>query len=248
MPIHDWSRVPAGIFHHFHQDWTIELSRALNRGVLPKGLSALVEQRVGSVEADVLTVQRPSRSTPESGETQLLERPTAQVTRRTDRSLYARRANRIAITHHLGRVVAVIEVVSPGNKDSRGAIGDFVEKTAAYLFRGIHVLVVDLFPPTPRDPQGIHELIWNEFGEEEKYAFPPGKDRMIVSYETGDDGLGAFLEPRAVGDALPEIPLFVGRDQHIRVPLEATYNAAWEASPEDLRTVVATGVMPDTET
>jgi hypothetical protein len=25
MPIHDWTRVSAGIFHHFHQDWTIEI-------------------------------------------------------------------------------------------------------------------------------------------------------------------------------------------------------------------------------
>jgi hypothetical protein len=31
MPIHDWTRVPVGLFHHFHQDWTIEIARDLNR-------------------------------------------------------------------------------------------------------------------------------------------------------------------------------------------------------------------------
>ena len=34
MPIHDWSRVDAGLFHHFHQAWTIEISNALNAGGL----------------------------------------------------------------------------------------------------------------------------------------------------------------------------------------------------------------------
>lgn len=29
MPIHNWSAIPAGIFHDFHQDWTIGLKHAL---------------------------------------------------------------------------------------------------------------------------------------------------------------------------------------------------------------------------
>jgi len=37
MPIHDWSPVDAGIFHHFHQAWTIEIRNALNAGLLPHG-------------------------------------------------------------------------------------------------------------------------------------------------------------------------------------------------------------------
>lgn len=43
MPIHDWTRVDAGLFHDFHQDWTIEIRRMLNGGILPKGYVALVE-------------------------------------------------------------------------------------------------------------------------------------------------------------------------------------------------------------
>ena len=56
MSIHDWTRVPAGLFHHFHQDWSIEIARALNRGRLPAGLSALVEQRAGLREPDLLAI------------------------------------------------------------------------------------------------------------------------------------------------------------------------------------------------
>ena len=46
MPIHDWSRTDAGIFHDFHQAWTIEIRNALNDGSLPSGFFALAEQIV----------------------------------------------------------------------------------------------------------------------------------------------------------------------------------------------------------
>ena len=40
MPIHDWTRVDAGIFHHFHVTWIPEIARALNAGLLPDGYYA----------------------------------------------------------------------------------------------------------------------------------------------------------------------------------------------------------------
>jgi hypothetical protein len=58
MPLHDWSRVPAGLLHDFHQTWSIQIKLALNAGILPKGLSALVEQRSGPRESDVLAIER----------------------------------------------------------------------------------------------------------------------------------------------------------------------------------------------
>jgi hypothetical protein len=39
MPIHDWTRVDAGLFHDFHQSWTVALCNALNSGVLPVTIS-----------------------------------------------------------------------------------------------------------------------------------------------------------------------------------------------------------------
>ncbi len=47
MPIHDWTRVGAGVFHAFHHDWITELSRALNHGLLPLEYYALPEQIAG---------------------------------------------------------------------------------------------------------------------------------------------------------------------------------------------------------
>lgn len=34
MPVHDWARVDAKVFHHFHQRWTIATCDALNAGLL----------------------------------------------------------------------------------------------------------------------------------------------------------------------------------------------------------------------
>ncbi len=66
------------------------------------------------------------------------------------------RANRIAIRHRMGEVVCIIEIVSPGNKASRSALHAFVEKTCDFLRAGVNVLLVDPFPPGPRDPHSLH--------------------------------------------------------------------------------------------
>ena len=66
------------------------------------------------------------------------------------------------IHHGLGRVVAIIEVVSPGNKDSKHTVASFIAKAVDFIRNGIHFLVIDLFPPGPRDPQGMAQAIRDE--------------------------------------------------------------------------------------
>ena len=151
MPLHDWTRVPSGLFHHFHQSWSIRIADALNAGRLPEGTIALVEQRSGPRDPDVLAIEARAgrgRFDVEAAGLATMEPPVTQIVHRSDKEIYAGRANRIVIRHHLGRIVAVIEILSPGNKDTRAALRDFVDKTAQFLREGIHVLVADLFPPT----------------------------------------------------------------------------------------------------
>jgi hypothetical protein len=247
MPIHDWARVPSGLFHDNHQSCSIRIKDEMNAGRLPKGLSALVEQRSAPKESNVLAIETRSRSLqakPDGSSGAItLERPTARITYRTTKQIYASRANRIAIKHHLGRTVAIIEIVSPGNKDSRAAVRDFVDKAIDFLRSGVHLLLIDLFPPTPRDPLGMHKLIWDEISDE-PFAFPAGKDRLVASYEIGAEK-AAYVEPIGVGDCLPHMALFVAEGMHVKVPLEPTYQTAWSACPEVMREAVETGVMPE---
>src|SRR5437764_7091399 len=67
MPIHNWNRIPAGLFHDFHQSWSIRIKDALNAGRLPHGVAALVEQRSGPRESDVLAIERHGKRRAEFG-------------------------------------------------------------------------------------------------------------------------------------------------------------------------------------
>ena len=57
MPIHDWTRVDAGIFHHFHQRWIGAITDVLNQRLLPREYYALAEQQGAGFEPDVLTLK-----------------------------------------------------------------------------------------------------------------------------------------------------------------------------------------------
>lgn len=251
MPVHDWSRVDANVFHHFHQIWTVGICTALNAGRLPAGYSALVEQHAGGLAPDVLTLERRSRRgrTAETlGGVLTVTPPTTSVVRQAKAALAAR-ANRIVIRHRLGEIVCVLEIVSPGNKSGRAALRAFVEKAVEFLRQGIHILVIDILPPTPRDPQGMHKAIWDELEGEEPFELPPGKPLTLGAYVAGDLFTGvettAYVEPIGFGDILPDMPAYLERSGYVPVPLEATYQAAWTTCPTDLRELVETGTLSD---
>ena len=240
MPVHDWTQVDAGLFHDFHQSWSVEIKNALNGGVLPKGYYALVEQRVGGPEPDVIAVEtgRGRKTKSDRGGTTAVPDPprTRLLWAAAEAAAYARKANRITVRHPLGAVVAVIEIVSPGNKASRAAVRSFVEKAVEFLSAGIHLLVIDLFPPTPRDPQGLNKAIWDEF-RDEPFELPAGQPLSLVGFDAGPPQKG-YVETVAVGDPLPAMPVFIAPGLHVLVPLEPTYTATWETTPEPIRELV----------
>lgn len=242
MPVHDWTRVDAGLFHHFHQDWSVEIARTLNRGLLPNGFYALVEQRVGGPEPDVIAVEtgRGRKVKPDrNGTIVLAAPPRTRVVHslETEAALYAQKANRITVRHPLGAVVAVIEIVSPGNKGSRAAVRAFVAKAVELLYAGIHLLVIDLFPATRRDPDGLPKAIADEF-EEKPFHRPDGQTLTLAGFDAGPPRT-AYIETMAVGDRLPDMPLFLMAGGHVPAPLERTYQATWDATPEPIRELVA---------
>ncbi|MFL5340730.1 MAG: DUF4058 family protein [Gemmataceae bacterium] len=236
MPIHDWARVRANRFHDFHQHWTVAISNALNAGRLPPGYFAMIEQKTGGPEPDVITLDLtpPPGSAAPAGVAVAVQPPKTRFTTRTEAASYARKANRITVRHPDGELVAVIEIVSPGNKDSRHAITAFARKAVSFLLAGVHLLVVDLFPPSRRrDPQGIHKVIWDRL-HDEPFTLPPDKPLTLAAYAAGTD-IVAYVEPVAVGDALPDMPIFLTPDHYAPCPLEATYQTAWEQFPAPLK-------------
>jgi hypothetical protein len=218
MPVHDWPRVDAGIFHAFHHSWIEEIARALNGGLLPDEYYALT-------------------TPPAAIAGLLLDPPKVRLTAETDLEFYRRKQSTVAVRHVSGdRIVAMVEIVSPGNKAARNPLRSFVEKAAELLNKRIHLLIIDLHPPGRRDPQGIHGAIWEEMTGQD-YAAPPDKPLTLAAYESGLT-LRAYVEPAAVGDVLTAMPLFLEPGAHVLVPLEATYQAAWQAVPRRWRAVL----------
>jgi hypothetical protein len=241
MPIHDWTRVNAGTFHHFHVSWIAEISRVLNTSVLPDDYYAMAEQVAGNIGPDVLTLQvTPSRKSPRPAASNggvavaaavVTAPPQVHFVETTEEDLYARKRKRLVIRHSSNdRIVALVEIVSPGNKASRHAFRSFVRKAAGALRQGIHLLAIDLHPPTPRDPQGLHPAIWAEFADS-TFTLPADKPFTLVSYAVEGAVKRAFVESAAVGDALPSMPLFLTPEAHVLVPLDATYRSAFDAVP-----------------
>jgi hypothetical protein len=239
MPVHDWTRVEAGIFHHFHQTWIIELARALNEGRLPADYYALAEQFAGGYGPDVLTLQRrdetegngPASSAPANGGANvLLAPPAVQLTAEAEFDFYRRKQTEVVVRHVSDdAVVAVIEVISPGNKRSRRGLEKLIVKVDALLDQDIHRLLIDLHPPGQFDREGIHGAIWED-RTGESYVGPAGKPLTLVAYQSVG-AVRAYVHRFAVGEALIDMPLFLTANAHVPVPLEATYAWAFQSVP-----------------
>ena len=139
-------------------------------------------------------------------------------------------ANRLAI-HHASdhRLVAVIDIVSPSYKNTRGAIGKCVEYAAGLLRDGVHLLIIDLIPPGPLDPHGLHHLIWDKFGPNQ-FHLSGDRPLSLASY-VGGAVHEALIDPVGFGQALPDMPLFLKPDLRVPIPLESTYQTAWDEVP-----------------
>lgn len=238
MPIHDWTRVDAALFHSFHQRWISSLCDALNGGVLPSEYFALADQPISGLIPDVLTLRLGSglddgQDTGSAGLAVAATPPRARLVQQAESQLLLQKADRIAVRHRHGQIIAVLEIVSPGNKASRAELRTFVEKSCSVICQGVHLLIIDLFPPGKRDPQGIHKAIWDEI-EEQPLDLPAEKPLTLVSYSAGWPKR-AYVESVAVGDVLPDMPLFLTAERYVPVPLETTYETTWAVFPAAMK-------------
>ncbi len=253
MPLHDWTRVDPNDYHDFHLTWIAGIKVTLNTTLLPPGYFAMAEHTVSTIVPDVVTLTRPAdgatrpvrpgtspgAGNPAGGVVVAEAPPTARVVA-SGRGRPPAGRRRVAVRHARGReLVAVVELVSPSNKAKAVEFADLVGKSAGLLHQGVHLLVVDPFPPTRRDPNGIHGAIWKA-ATRLRYDRPADKPLTAVAYKAGEPHT-AYVEPLAVGDPLPTLPLFLTPDLYVNVPLEATYQDAWRGFADDLRPLVEGG-------
>ena len=236
MPVHDWTRVEDGIFHDFHTAWITEIRNGLNNGQLPQGYYALTEQHAGRFIPDVLALHisppEPSAGlSSSSGGLALADAPPTVHKKLTASTSIRQKRRSLAIRHVSGhRLVALIEIVSPSNKDRRDHVDEFATKVISALNLGVHVLLIDLFPPGTHDPKGMHGAVWSLVDEDQDDELTSSEKLTLASYVAGQP-VDAYLVRLAVGDLLPEMPLFLQAERYINVPLEATYRAAFHGEP-----------------
>lgn len=245
MPMHDWTLVPFGTYQGFHTAWICELMRSCNTGLLPRSVYAQIERVAGDTGPDVLTLEvdsdfsaTPFENETDAGETATLTRtkPAVTVTQiASEAEIYSERRNRLAIRHSSNdRLVAYVELLSSGNKSSLRTLDRFLDKCCSVIEQGIHLLVVDPYPPGNLDPQGIHGAIWNEIDPSAPFSFPDQRRLTAVAYHAVRPPV-AYVEPMAVGLELPLMPLFLDSRRYVNLPLEATYNEAFTAIPGHYR-------------
>ena len=204
MPVHDWTRVAAGIFHAIQVDWIPEIQKVLNGGLLPPGYYALPEQHAGDSIADVLTLHTSARLQsrcrclpPQAAPFWPRRRPRCDANKRSNRTC--------ALSAQPGH--SPRQRPSPdrpagdclsGEQGSRQTIEDFADKAVSMLRSGVHLLVVDLFPSGPYDPQGMHGAIQQRLNEfEQPYDLPADEPLTLASYAAGPR-VDAYLEHVAV--------------------------------------------------
>ena len=208
----DWARVDTGTFHGFHQAFVGQICLALNTGLLPAGFYGQIQRSRGAASA------------PEVVADILISQPEPSVSADSESERYAARASRLAIKREIDhRVVAVLEVASPGNKDRTATTGRFLDKIEGALRADVHVVLIDLLPPGPADPRGLHAAVVDRVGT--AFDPPAGSTRCAAGYRAGPVWR-AYAQPLAVGDPLPSVPLFLTPDRYVDLPLGPPYAAA----------------------
>jgi hypothetical protein len=203
----------------------------LNQGVLPSGFQARPTEFIVGIEPDVLLLQaadqpetiQPIRQQPalaEATQTAVLPPPTELPIV----GVYS--------AYDTSRLVSVIELVSPGNKDRPEAVQAFVEKVLFLLQDGVHVMVVDVIslPQMPMRRPILKRLGLDEAEARNDHLYfssycslPGGEPRPHLSVRE-------WAYEAAVGQSLPSLPLFLYTDQlWVTVELETTYQATLQA-------------------
>jgi hypothetical protein len=124
-------------------------------------------------------------------------------------------------------LVAAIDLVSPRNKDRDDARRAFAAKCAAYLQRGIGLMIVDIV--TSRHAN-LHDELMAMLGHTEGLAFPAPTPLYATAYQPAHrqerNEIDLWREPLAVGQPLPILPLAVRGLGCLPIDLEGTYMEA----------------------
>ncbi len=60
-------------------------------------------------------------------------------------------------------------------------------------------------------------------------------NKFTVAAVDAGEPLTAYVDSVAVGEPLPDAPLFLAPGWYVNVPLERSYHASWDVTPQPIR-------------
>ena len=216
------------------QAWALALIGWLNRRLPRDEFRAEMNLHLGrQVEADVAELQEPDvpRDGSRNGAITLLpDAPPAVLT------LAASFPDELEIEireeHDRARLVGVIELISPSNKDRRAEREAFVAKCVTYLKRGIGLVIIDVV--TERHAN-LHNELMEAMAEGPPQLMSDAPTyvsgyRPVHRRGTGANEIEIWPYPVGLGQPIPAVPLGLRGGPVVLLDLEGTYTAAIEAT------------------
>jgi hypothetical protein len=227
---------PRYPWHSFHSFWAVVIAEGLNR-LLPRRYLATVHTNLGSqVEADVAEFEHPAEedgdAAPGAGGGVGVQAWAPPVATLVMPAVFPDDLE-VQVLDQLedARLVAVVELVSPRNKDRPESRRAFAAKCAAYLQRGIGLVTVDIV--TTRQANLHNELI-QALGLGEAFAMPPEALLYAVAYRPvrrqERNEIDVWPVPLALDAPLPLLPLALKGSRAVPLDLEASYADARQRS------------------
>lgn len=238
MPLRDHFHAPLYPTHRwesFYARWAVAIADALN-DTLPSRYFAETQVHLGSrVEADVVEFDHNTTgngvANGSSGgiaiATYAPPKPVLTFPGPTEDDVTVEVCDR----DRDSRVVAVVELLSPRNKDREEARRAFAAKVVAYLRVGAGLLVLDVV--TSRTGNAHDDLV-EVLNLPDACRLTTATGLSAIAYqptlEAERNDVGVWFESLTVGAALPVMPLWVRGFGCVPIELEASYMEACQRS------------------
>jgi hypothetical protein len=235
MPLRDHFRPPLddiASWEEFHGQWPAMIVMALNRKLPPRYVAAPRVHLGTAMEIDVTAHEKdePAAFAVATGgggggvatATWAPPRPTLDVVADLpDQDEYE---VRVYDTKRKRRLVAAVEIVSPGNKDRPENRRVFVTKCAALLQQRISVAIVDLVTTRQFNLYG-DLLAWIGQTDPALAPGPPALYAAACRWTHPDEAwhFQTWNHALALGEPLPTLPLWLADDFAVPLELEASY-------------------------
>jgi hypothetical protein len=216
---------PRARWAPFHSFWATAIARGLNR-TLPERFFASVNAHLGSqVAADVAEADYgPPAAANGPGGGLALQAVAVPAATGKWQSRIPDEVELPVIDTDADRLVAVIELVSPSNKDRPQTRGSFAGKCASYLDRGIGVVVVDV---VVKHHFNLHDQLVGVLQLPDSYTMAGHPHLYATSYRPevpdGVTGVEYWATPLEIGERLPVLPFCLKGWGTVLLDLEEGY-------------------------